>query len=140
MFSFLKFFYRFIRWDSIASTRVTDCKGSKHCSMDLTTMVVVMLPEVQVAKAEDNKVQVLSDNIEVAGHKVAFEVESCKELLQFSGAKLFCAVVMMERLGICYKCYDILKLERLIAGNNQYKRFSSTTKTCNKIVNFTKIS
>lgn len=91
---------------------MVDCKD---CSTDLVAKVAaVTLPEVsEVAKVGGNKVQVLSNNIEVAGRKAASGVESHKEFLQFSGAKLCCAMAVVERLGICYKRYDTLKLDLL---------------------------
>lgn len=98
-------FYPFIRLTS------TDCKGNKYCRVTAVT-----LPEVlRVVKVGGNKVQVLSDNIEVAERRAA-SGESRKEFLQFSEVEL-CCTTAMERLGICYKYYDTLKLERLIAGN-----------------------
>lgn len=105
-FLFFKFLDPFIRLNNT----VVSCKD---CNMDLVAKVAaVTLPEVsRVAKVGDNKVQILSDNIEVAERKAVSGVESRKEFLQFSEAKLCCAMAVVECLGICYNCYDTLKLE-----------------------------
>lgn len=110
------FFFKFLDPFICLNNTMVDCK---NCSTDLVAKVAaVTLPEVsEVAKVGgSNKVQVLSDNIEVAGRKAASGVEgisSRKEFLQFSGAKLCCAMAVVECLGICYKRYDILKLDLL---------------------------
>lgn len=119
-------FVRFLpfSWSFHSLSTVGNCKGGKDRSMAKVTAVT--LPEASgMAKAGGNKVQVLSDNIEVVERKAA-SGEFGKEFLQSSGVKLCCTTAVMERLGICYKRYDTLKLERL--ANRQeptIKRFSS---------------
>lgn len=50
-----------------------------------------------MVKAKGNKVQVLSDNIEVAKRK-ASGVESCKKFLQFSRVELCCDGTLWDLL------------------------------------------
>jgi len=108
------FFYKFLDSFIRLSNTVGECQD--YSTDSVAKVAAVMLLEVLgVVKARGNKVQVLLDNIEVAGCKAASEVEFRKESLQFSGVELCCAVAVMERLGICYKRYDILK--RLIIRN-----------------------
>lgn len=76
---------------------MTNYKEDRTDSGD--TLLVVS----EVAKAGGNTVQVLSDNIEVAGHTAVSEAEVRKEILRSSGVELRCTKLVAERSGICYE-------------------------------------